>query len=97
MNIVWKIEKLNSRESDGYVTSANVKVYVDDGIGNNSIELACSWPNGEMSTPYEQLTENQVLSWVFASCDKEAIESSLVSQLTKAPKLNVGLPWTTLQ
>jgi len=97
MDIVWKIEKLNSRESDGYVTSANVKVYVDDSIGNNFITLACSWPHGEMSTPYEQLTETKIMNWVFASCDKEAIESSLVSQLTKAPKLNVGLPWTTLQ
>jgi hypothetical protein len=93
MNIVWKIEKLNSRESDGYVTSANVKVYVDDGIGNNFITLACSWPNGEMSTPYDQLTETQVMNWVFASCDKEAIESSLILQPTKPEKVVSGLPW----
>jgi hypothetical protein len=93
MNIVWKIEKLNSRKSDGYVISANVKVYIDDEIGNDFITLACSWPNGEIETPYAQLTENQVMNWVFASCDKQAIEASLISQLTKSPTLNVGLPW----
>jgi len=93
MNIVWKIEKLNSRKSDGYVTSANVKVYIDDGIGNNFIELACSWPNGEMSTPYEQLTENQVLSWVFVSCDKESVEESLTRQIPETTKIVSGLPW----
>lgn len=97
MNIVWKIEKLNSRESDGYVTAANVKVYVDDEIGNDFITLSCSWPNGQIETPYAQLTENQVMNWVFQSVDKEAVEASLISQLTKAPKLNVGLPWTTFQ
>ena len=93
MNIVWKIEKLNSRESDGYVTFANVKVYVDDGIGNNFIELACSWPNGEMSTPYEQLTENQVLSWVYESVNKASIEESLILQPTKPEAVVSGLPW----
>jgi hypothetical protein len=93
MNIVWKIEKLNSRESDGYVTSANVKVYVDDGIGNNFIELACSWPNGEMSTPYDQLTETQVMNWVFASCDKESVEESFILQPTKPEAVVSGLPW----
>jgi hypothetical protein len=97
MNIVWKIENLTHRDSDGYVTTANVKVYVDDGIGNDFIILACSWPNGELETPYAQLTENQVMNWVFQTVDKEAVEASLISKLTKAPKLNVGLPWTTSQ
>lgn len=97
MNIIWKIENLIYRQSDGYVTAANVKVYVDDEIGNDFITLSCAWPDGELETPYEQLTENQVMNWVFASCDKEAIEASLISQFTKAPKLNVGLPWTTPQ
>lgn len=93
MNIVWKIEKLNSRESDGYVTSANVKVYVDDEVVNNFITLSCSWPNGEIETPYAQLTENQVLSWVFASCDKETIEDSLTCKIPETTKIVSGFPW----
>jgi hypothetical protein len=93
MDIVWKIEKLNRRESDGYVTAANVKVYADNGIGNNFIELACSWPNGEMLTPYEQLTENQVLSWVFASCNRQSVEDNLTCQISKTTKIVSGLPW----
>ena len=93
MKIAWKIENLNYRKSDGYVTTANVKVYVDDEIGNDFITLACSWPNGELQTPYEQLTDSQIMDWVLQSVDKEAVEASLISQLTKVPTLNVGLPW----
>lgn len=93
MSIVWKIEKLNSRKSDGYVTAANVKVYVDDGIGNNFIELACSWPNGELKMPYEQLTQNEVLSWVYQSVNKALIEESLILQPTKPEAVVSGLPW----
>jgi|APFre7841882654_1041346.scaffolds.fasta_scaffold760462_1 hypothetical protein len=93
MKIAWKIENLNYRKSDGYVTTANVKVYVDDEIGNDFITLACSWPNGELQTPYAQLTDSQIMDWVLQSVDKEAVEASLISQLTKVPTLNVGLPW----
>lgn len=93
MNIVWKIENLIHRQSDGYVTSANVKVYVDDEVVINFITLSCSWPNGQIETPYAQLTENQVMDWVFQSVDKETIEASLISQLTKSLTVNVGLPW----
>jgi hypothetical protein len=93
MSILWKIEKLNRRESDGYVNVANVKIYVDDGIGNNFIELACSWPNGEIKTPYEQLTQNEVLSWVYKSVNKTLIEESLTLQPTKPEKIVSGLPW----
>lgn len=93
MNIVWKIEKLKRRESDGFVTAANVKVYVDDGIGNNFVTLACSWPNGELKMPYEQLTEDEVLSWVYQSVNKESAEESLILQPTKPEKVVSGLPW----
>ena len=93
MKIAWKIENLNYRKSDGYVTTANVKVYVDDEIGNDFITLACSWPNGELQTPYAQLTDSKIMDWVLQSVDKEAVEASMISQLTKVPTLNVGLPW----
>jgi hypothetical protein len=93
MKIIWKIEKLNRRESDGYVTVANVKVYVDDGIGNNFTELACSWPDGKLETPYEQLTQDEVLTWVFQSVDKTLIEKNLILQPTKPEKIVSGLPW----
>ena len=93
MKIAWKIENLNYRKFDGYVTTANVKVYVDDEIGNDFITLACSWPNGELQTPYEQLTDSQIMDLVLQSVDKEAVEASLISQLAKVPALNVGLPW----
>jgi hypothetical protein len=93
MNIVWKIEKLNSRESDGYVTSANVKVYIDDEIGNDFITLSCSWPNGELKIPYDKLTQKEVLSWVYESVNKELVEESLIMQPRKPEKVVSGLPW----
>ena len=47
-------------------------------------------------TPYDQLTKEQVLEWVWASVDKEAAEASLASQIEeqKNPKvISKPLPW----
>ena len=47
-------------------------------------------------TPYDQLTKEQVLEWVWASVDKESAEASLASQIEeqKNPKvISKPLPW----
>lgn len=49
-------------------------------------------------TPYEQLTEDQVLSWLWASgVNKDAIESNLTQTLTSMPdpvSVSLPLPWS---
>lgn len=93
MNIVWTVEKLTRRETDGYVTMASIKVSHDDGIGNDFIALAVSWPDGELKIPYEQLTQNEVMEWVFQSVDKQQIENALINQPKQTGCLISGLPW----
>ena len=93
MKFKWEIEKLNRRKSSGYVYSADVRVSVDDGIGNNFTTLTCSWPNGELEIPYDQLTQDEVLEWVYQSVNKEAIEEGLTLQLTETEVHISGLPW----
>lgn len=93
MNIIWTVEKLTRRESDGYVTMANLKVSQDDGIGNNFITVVVSWPNGDLKIPYEQLTESEIMQWVFQSVDKQQIENALNNQPKQTDHLISSLPW----
>jgi hypothetical protein len=53
--------------------------------------------SGEMYTPYADLTQEQVLGWIWANgVDKEATEASLAGQIDKQknPVTAHGLPWT---
>jgi cellobiose phosphorylase len=93
MTIQWKIENLKHRENDGYVESANVKIYFDDESSIQEIYLDCSWNDGQINVAYEKLTENVVLGWVWQSVDKEFIEHSLLIQSQEHQKLKSGLPW----
>lgn len=45
--------------------------------------------------PFEQLTEQQVLGWVWSAIDKSAVESNLTSQIAeqKSPQTQLGVPW----
>ena len=46
-------------------------------------------------SPFESLTESDVLSWVYAAVDKDAVEAGLTANIEdqKAPKTEAGLPW----
>ena len=49
-------------------------------------------------TPYNQLTQEQVLGWVWSTVDKTQIESVVVAQLNNLanpPVVALPLPWTT--
>jgi hypothetical protein len=45
--------------------------------------------------PFDDLTEADVLAWVYESVDKDATEESLASQIEdqKAPQTVAGTPW----
>lgn len=44
---------------------------------------------------FDDLTEADVLAWVYESVDKDSVEASLASQIEdqKAPKTVAGTPW----
>ena len=92
--ITWIINQLDRQISDGFVTAAHWQAIAKDGDYTASVISTCSW-TGEPLVPYESLTQDDVLSWVWQSVDKQAIEISLAAQIQeqKMPKIATGLPW----
>jgi hypothetical protein len=90
----WKIVQLDRKTADGFVTTAHWTVTATDGDFSASAYGTCGF-DGELTTPYENLTEAQVLEWVWASVDKDATEESLAAQIEaqKNPVSATGLPW----
>jgi hypothetical protein len=49
-------------------------------------------------TPYSELTQDQVLSWVWTTVDKTTIELVVAAQLNNLanpPVINLPLPWSS--
>ena len=91
----WKIVQLDRKTADGFVTTAHWTVTATGGDFSASSYGSCGF-GGELITPYEDLTEEQVLGWVWANgVDKDATEESLAVQieLQKNPVTATGVPW----
>ena len=91
----WKIVQLDRKTADNYVTTAHWTVTATDGDFSASAYGTCGF-DGKLTTPYENLTEAQVLEWVWANgVDKAAYEASLAAQIEaqKNPVSATGLPW----
>ena len=91
----WKIVQLDRKTADGFVTTAHWTVTATDGDFSASAYGSVGF-SGELTTPYADLTEEQVLGWVWASgVDKDATEASLAAQieLQKNPVTATGVPW----
>jgi hypothetical protein len=90
----WKIVQLDRKTADGFVTTAHWDVTLTDGEYSARAYGTCGF-SGELTTPYADLTEAQVLEWVWASVDKDAYEQSLAAQIEaqKNPVSATGLPW----
>lgn len=96
MNITWNISNLDRRTSDGFVTTAHWIATAVDGEVSASIYSTVGWSEGTPTTPYESLTPEAVLAWVWASgVDKAATEAALADKIAaeKNPPAASGLPW----
>lgn len=96
MSTTWKINTLDRRTSDGFVTTAHWAATVVDGEHTASIYGTCGWSEGQPIVPYADLTEQQVLGWCWDSgVDKAATEQALADQIAaaKAPATATGTPW----
>ena len=96
MEITWKVTQCDRLTSDGFITTAHWTASAVDGEYSASIYSTCSWAPGTPSVPYENVTEQEVLDWCWASgVDKEAAEAALAAQieLQKNPVQASGLPW----
>jgi hypothetical protein len=95
MSVTWKISTLDREVSNGFVTTAHWTATAVDGEHSASAYATVSWVDGTPAIPYANLTEAEVLSWVWESVDKAATEASLAAQiaLLKNPVKATGTPW----
>jgi len=95
MTTTWTISQLDRNTADGFVTTAHWQATAVDGEYTASTYSTCSWADGTVNTPYDQLTQEIVLGWVWESVDKQATEDALAAQiaLQKNPVQASGTPW----
>ena len=95
MTTQWTISTLDRDVATGYVRTAHWQATAVDGEHTASIYSTCSWADGTVNTPYADLTQAEVLNWVWESVDKQATEDALAAQiaLQKAPVTASGTPW----
>ena len=96
MTTNWTISQLDRNTANGFVTTAHWQATAVDGEHTASIYSTCSWADGTVNTPYENLTPETVLAWVWESVDKTATEAALAAQiaLQKNPVTSTGVPWS---
>ena len=102
MTILWLIERLLCKPLEG--SNPDVVITADwrcNGSQDNysgTCYGSCSFapPSGSF-TPYEDLTQEQVLDWCFANgVDKTAIEANVTAQIENQinpPVVALPLPW----
>jgi hypothetical protein len=103
ISILWLIERLLVKPTEGSLTDV---VITADWRCNGSQDNysgtcygSCSFapPSGSGFTPYEDLTQEQVLSWCFANgVDQSAIEANVTQQINdqiNPPIIAPPLPW----
>ena len=94
----WTIAQLERNTSDGGVVVAHWRATLTDGDYSASSYGTAGFtpdPDSEDFVPFDDLTEADVLAWVYESVDKDATEESLASQIEdqKAPQTMAGTPW----
>jgi len=95
----WTIPQMDRLTSDGFVCTVHYNVTATDDTYTSSTygTIGYTQEPGETYTPYDQLTESQVVGWVQTSLGKDTVEASLQSQieLQKHPVQEAGVPWVT--
>jgi hypothetical protein len=102
MTILWIIERLLVKPTEGSLT--DVVITADWRCNGTQDQYSgtcygsCSFapPSGDF-TPYEDLTQEQVLGWCYANgVDKTAIEANVTAQIENQinpPVVTLPLPW----
>jgi hypothetical protein len=99
---MWSIVQLERHTSDGLVIAAHWQV-VKESEGKQArvygfIGLPMKDPSDPSFIPFDELTEEVVLSWVYAALGDEQVktyEASLDAQLDALinPPILTGIPW----
>jgi hypothetical protein len=92
----WTITNLDRRTSDGFIKVAHWQCTGADGDITSSVCATVSFEEGTPSIPFNNVTEANVLSWIWANgVDKDATEASIGQRIEalKNPVQASGLPW----
>ena len=94
----WTIAQLERQTDTGGVVTAHWRCVAQDGDYTASAYGSAGFtpdPTAAGFIPYADLTEADVLAWVWGSVDKAETEANLAKQIEdqKAPKTETGLPW----
>lgn len=94
----WTISTCEHEVATGGVTAAHWRVAAADGEYAASAYGVVGFspdPTAEDFKPYDELTEADVLAWVWGQVDKDTTEASLASQIEaqKNPVTATGTPW----
>ena len=93
----WAIANLERNTSDGKVTVAHYTVSAKNDTYSAGAYGSLGF-DGEITTPFSELTEQQIVGWVTDSLGEEKVievEAALQNQLDEqaAPTKAAGLPW----
>lgn len=96
MTTTWTISTLDRRTSDGFINVAHWRCTGVDGDFSASVYATCSFADGDINIPYDNVTEADVLGWCWANgVDKDATEAAVAAQVEalKNPVQASGTPW----
>ena len=93
----WAIANLDRNTSDGKVIVAHYTVSAKNDTYSAGAYGSLGF-NGEITTPFSELTEQQIVGWVTDSLGEEKVtevELALQKQLDEqaAPSVAAGVPW----
>ena len=93
----WQVVQMDRLTSDGFVVTVHYNVSATDGDYSASTYGTVGYTEqpDESYTPYDELTQEQVVGWVQESLGKDTVEASLAGQIEaqKNPVQVSGLPW----
>jgi hypothetical protein len=98
-NYSWKIANLERETADGFVFTVHYTVNAEDGTYSAGAYGSLGLERPDNLIPFDQLTEETVVSWVkekFGAEKIAEIEAALQAQLDEkhAPSKAAGVPWS---
>ena len=98
MEIKWSVPNVERKLDSGFVYVCHWRATATDGDFSASSYGTAGFqqdPEAESFTPYQDLTEEQVLGWLFNSIDKDATEDALKAKIEadNNPTSASGTPW----
>ena len=92
----WTITNLDRRTSDGFIQVAHWQCTGADGDITSSVYATVSFEEGTPSIPFDDVTEADVLGWIWTNgVDKDATEAAVAQRIEalQNPVQASGLPW----